>query len=73
MDYFKTKAAVARALGYSDRRNVAKWVDGELPFPPKHCVLIEQKSGQKITRQQLRPLDYAEHWPELAEKQAGEV
>lgn len=63
--HFKSKAAVARALGYKDRRNVSKWVDGELPFPPRHCVTIERTSGGAITRKDLRPIDYSDHWPDL--------
>jgi DNA-binding transcriptional regulator YdaS (Cro superfamily) len=63
--HFGGKAAVSRALGYSDRRNVSKWVNGDLPFPTKHCLAIERLSGNEITRKFLRPLDFAEHWPDL--------
>lgn len=34
------------------------------------CVLIERESGREITRQQLRPNDWARIWPELAEPKA---
>lgn len=36
------------------------------------CVLIERESGKEITRQELRPKDWARIWPELAD-QAGEA
>ena len=34
------------------------------------CVLIERESGREITRQQLRPNDWARIWPDLAEPKA---
>lgn len=59
-------AEVARILGYADRRNVWKWTSGLRPFPPKHCVVLEQHFGaDKISRRELRPDDWKEHWPEL--------
>lgn len=30
------------------------------------CVLIEQESSKRITRQMLRPSDWARIWPELS-------
>lgn len=33
------------------------------------CVLIERESGKEITRQELRPNDWARIWPELADAQ----
>ncbi len=35
---------------------------------PKTCALLEKESGGKVTRQDLRPDDWQEIWPELAEK-----
>lgn len=67
VSHFGTQAALAKALGYEDRRNVTNWVNGVHPFPPGHCVAIERLTEGKITRKQLRPTDYAELWPELAE------
>lgn len=37
---------------------------------PKLCVRIEFESGGKVTRRMLRPDDWYEYWPELAEKVA---
>lgn len=56
-------AEVARVLGYSDRRNVWPWTNDLRPFPPRHCVTIEQIYG--ISRRDLRPHDWQDFWPEL--------
>ena len=56
---------VARILGYSDRRNVWPWTNALRPFPPEHCVTLERHFGGQITRQELRPTDWAKFWPEL--------
>ncbi len=64
--HFGTQTRVAHALGYRDLRNVAPWTTGKRWFPPKQCVLLEQKSGGALQRQILRPHDFTEHWPELA-------
>lgn len=66
--YFGTQTKVALVLGYPDVRNVTNWTTGKRWFPTKHCVKIEQASKGELPRQQLRPLDYADHWPELAKK-----
>jgi DNA-binding transcriptional regulator YdaS (Cro superfamily) len=65
IDHFQTQAEIARRLGYPDRRNVAPWANGDKPYPPNHCVTLERESGGVITRQMLRPHDYANWWPEL--------
>lgn len=36
--------------------------------PEKQCVRIERATGCVVTRRQLRPLDYLECWPELADE-----
>lgn len=61
---FGGQAAFARALGVSSP-TVSQWVSGGRPIPPKRCVAIEQATGGKVTRQELRPHDWADHWPEL--------
>ncbi|WP_369818686.1 transcriptional regulator [Acidovorax sp. Leaf160] len=33
---------------------------------PLNCVAIEQATGGQVTRQDLRPHDWASIWPELA-------
>ena len=54
--------SVGLKLAYLKRRMYPK--DG-LFFSPKICVLIEQNSNHKVTRQELRPDDWEEIWPEL--------
>jgi DNA-binding transcriptional regulator YdaS (Cro superfamily) len=63
-------AEVARILGYSDRRNVWPWTNDLRPFPPYHCRKLEDHFNGAVTRQELRPHDWAKHWPELAEAKA---
>lgn len=65
LDHFKSHTAVAKALGYSDIRNVTHWTNGKRWFPPKHCVAIERLTQGQITRRELRPHDFADHWPDL--------
>lgn len=63
--HFGTHLALAKALGYEDLRNVSAWANGLRAFPEKHCVTIERETGKLITRQQLRPDDWQDIWPEL--------
>ena len=41
---------------------------GYTPLADKVCVLIEQVSKRSVTRQELRPNDWVEVWPELKRK-----
>lgn len=66
VQHFGTQTAVAHALGYSDLRNVTPWTTGKRPFGPKQCVQLERASGGALKRQELRPHDFADHWPDLA-------
>lgn len=71
MDYLKEAAYelrmpithLCRKLGVSSRI-MAEWRKNHT-FPPKVCVKIERWTEGKVTRQNLRPNDYAEIWPEL--------
>lgn len=64
------QAALARALGIYPV-NVANWITSDpkrhRPVPPAKCVAIEQLTNGKVTRKHLRPDDFAQLWPELAE------
>ena len=46
---------------------VTIWANGKQPIPPKRCVLIERVTAGELTRQKLRPDDWPDHWPELAD------
>lgn len=57
-------AALARALGVKPP-TVQQWVNGERPVPPGRCVSIERLTSGNVTRQELRPDDWKDYWPEL--------
>lgn len=57
--------ALASAIGVS-ATTVHEWKMGKRPVPEKRCVQIEQITLGRVTRQQLRPGDWIEIWPELA-------
>lgn len=38
---------------------------------PELCVAIEEQSGRKVTRRDLRPDDWPRIWPELRAQAAG--
>ena len=60
-------SALARALGVSYQA-VKFWIDGKRRLEPIRCVQIEQFTDGAVTRQELRPDDWWELWPELAYK-----
>ena len=72
VSYFGSQKQVSVVLGYPDVRNVSHWTTGKRWFPTKHCVTLEKASGGELARQRLRPLDYADHWPELAKKRKAD-
>jgi len=52
------QAALAKVLGYSDRRNVTPWFTTERPFPAEHCPVIERETRARndvVTCEELRP------------------
>lgn len=64
------QSALARLLKVSPV-SVNEWKAGKRPVPAKRCVQIEQLTSGAVTRQALRPMDYLEHWPELAQAHAN--
>ena len=67
VSHYKSHLAIAKVLGYSDLRNVSAWANGLRPYPPLHCVKLESDSGGVLNCRMLRPEDFADFWPELAE------
>lgn len=63
--YFKTQAALAKALGYDDQRGIAPWVQGQRPLPPHLCVRLEAATDGEVRRWHIRPDDWHLIWPEL--------
>jgi len=59
-----TAAAIARAVNVSPVM-VTQWASGEKPVPVARCLGIERATEGRVTRKDLRPTDYWEHWPDL--------
>ena len=55
---------LARALGVSPSL-VTQWAGGK-PVATKRCTAIERATAGVVSRQDLRPEDWREVWPELA-------
>lgn len=65
-------AALARQLGIS-QAFMSDMASGEKPIPLQHMPAIERFTGGAVTRQQMRPADWADIWPELATKRNKEA
>lgn len=59
------QAALAKFLNLSPGA-INQWIKGRRPIPPIHCVSIEREFG--IPRKDLRPHDWQDIWPELADQ-----
>ncbi|PIT44505.1 transcriptional regulator [Snodgrassella alvi] len=57
---------MARALNTSPGF-ITMIANGRKAVPPQKAVAIEQYTNGIVTRKNLRPLDYAKFWPELAD------
>lgn len=55
---------LARGMRVS-RVMVYIWATGKKPVPQRRCVQIEKLTKGAVTRQELRPDDFGEYWPEL--------
>ncbi|RYE43831.1 MAG: helix-turn-helix domain-containing protein [Hyphomicrobiales bacterium] len=71
--------ALADELGFA-APTVSQWISKRRPVPPKQCVRIERITEGRVSRRDLRPDDWRDIWPELAEQvpaaiefNAGEV
>lgn len=58
-------ASLARQLGVA-QPVVSDWCTGKKDVPLSRCVQIEVATSGVVTRRDLRPGDWREHWPELA-------
>lgn len=61
-------AQLAKAL-HVKQPTVSDWVNGKKAVPLGQCMPIERATGGAVTRRDLMPDDYLDHWPELAEAQ----
>lgn len=58
---------LAERIGAKSATQVRQWqhgYGGRVPGP-EYCVKIERVTDRKVTRQDLRPDDWHEIWPEL--------
>lgn len=46
---------------------ISQWASGDRQVPVGRCVDIERATNGAVTRQELRPDDWASIWPELSE------
>ena len=58
-------ASLARALGVRPVV-VSRWGAGIKPVPVERCAAIERATQGAVARQDLRPDDWRDIWPELA-------
>jgi DNA-binding transcriptional regulator YdaS (Cro superfamily) len=63
------QAKLAAALNKSTAQ-VWQWKSGLRPVPLELCMPIEAATDKQVTRQELRPDDFALIWPDLAAQEA---
>jgi DNA-binding transcriptional regulator YdaS (Cro superfamily) len=59
-----SQTALARLIG-KKQPHIHKWLHSPNPLRPEHCRSIELAVG--VRRQELRPGDWMDIWPELRE------
>lgn len=69
VDFVGSQAALARALKVS-APTVNQWIKGQRPVPKALSPKIEALSGGAVSRRDLRPNDWQDIWPELAQPPA---
>lgn len=62
--FFGSQANLAKELEVK-RMNIQYWKKSNASIPIKRCLQIEQLTNGAVTRQDLRPDDYWEIWPDL--------
>lgn len=60
-----TQSALARRLG-KKQPHIHKWLHSKHALRPENCLAIEKALG--VRRQDLRPDDWWDIWPELAKE-----
>ena len=64
-------ASLARALGVRPVV-VSRWGAGTKPVPVERCAAIERATQGAVARQDLRPDDWQDIWPELANSEQNQ-
>lgn len=57
---------LAKKVGVSVQ-SVCFWRDGRRSVPINKCAAIERATNRAVTRKELRPDDWQDIWPELAD------
>lgn len=52
---------------------VAQWCRGTRPVPIARCLAIERMTDGAVTRQDLRPDDWREIWPDIADSKQNQA
>ncbi len=55
--HHKTQAGLARAIG-AKQQEVSRWLLNLNRVPPRYCLAIEEATGGKVKRSDLRPDAY---------------
>lgn len=58
--------ALARAIN-AHAPDILRWASYERPCPVRRAIQIERATQGQVTRKDLRPDDWHEIWPELAD------
>ncbi len=72
LDYFYFYGGVgaqrklAKTIG-APAPNISKWAHGRRAVPIARCIPIEKATEGRVTRKDLRPHDWHELWPEIAD------
>lgn len=70
IDFLKKRGQqswLAKKIGVTDSC-LCDWKKGRFSIPEKRAVAIEHATNGAVTRKDLRPHDWWDIWPELAEK-----
>lgn len=62
-------ASLSKSIGVS-MSFLSQMASGDAAISPQRCVAIERATNGQVTRQELRPNDWMDIWPELSEKAA---
>jgi DNA-binding transcriptional regulator YdaS (Cro superfamily) len=65
-DPMNTQVDLAQKVGVSQSM-ISQISNGSRPCPIPTCVAIEKATNGQVTRQDLRPEDWEQIWPELAD------
>lgn len=65
-----SQRALAQAVGLGQTA-ISNWIKRGSTVPAEHCAAIETATAGAVTRRDLRPNDWQDIWPELAQPSAA--